>query len=215
MNSVGDAFALPFRSPHWVSTILLQGLITIIPVIGQIALLGWLLLTIDNLRAGRQELAPAGFHLRRGIALFGVELIYAIAIGLVPGIVQSAGAGMVGQNNAAGGLLLTLGGLMALAGWLLLTFLTPVLILATSEHGFAGGMDVLAVWRRATADVGQTVLAAVLVWVAGLIGGLGLVVCIVGVLFTSVYANGVTAGVVSWYERVQSGAAVPGPGTAV
>jgi Protein of unknown function (DUF4013) len=213
MNNVGDAFAYPFRSPGWVGTVVLQGLILIIPIIGWIALLGWLLLTLDNLRAGRQELAPAGFHLRRGIALFGVELIYAIAIGIVPGILQAIGNAVASQNSTAGAPLLALAGLLQFAGWLLLTFLTPVLISRTGELGFAGGMDVPAVWRRATANVGQTVLAAVLVWVAGVIGALGLIVCIVGVLFTAVYANGVTAGIVSWYERAQT--PVPGPTTAV
>jgi len=88
MDSAGDAFAFPFRSPNWLGTIVLQGLILIIPIIGQIALLGWLMVTVDNLRAGRQELAPAGFHLGRGIALFGVELIYGIALFIIPGILE-------------------------------------------------------------------------------------------------------------------------------
>src|SRR5438309_10506536 len=100
MNSPGEAFAFPFRSPSWLGTIVLQGLILIIPIIGQIALLGWLLITLDNLRAGRQELAPAGFHLRRGIALFGVELIYSIVLSIIPGILQAVGgtggAGILG-----------------------------------------------------------------------------------------------------------------------
>jgi hypothetical protein len=56
MNSPGDAFVFPFRSPNRFGTIVLQGLILII---GQIALLGWLLATLEELRAGRQEMAPA------------------------------------------------------------------------------------------------------------------------------------------------------------
>jgi Protein of unknown function (DUF4013) len=213
MNSVGDAFGLPFRSPNWFGTIVLQGLILIIPIIGQISLLGWLLITLDNLRAGRQELAPAGFHLRRGIALFGVELIYGVVLFLVPSVLQGIGSAMAGQNNSAGGaVLVTISVLLQVAASLLLAFLTPVLIMRTSELGFSGGMDVGAVWRQATADVGQTVVAALLIWVAEIIGGLGLVLCFVGVLLTTVYANGVIAGIVSWYERTQG---VSSPSTAV
>jgi hypothetical protein len=69
-------------------------------------------------------------------------------------------------------------------------------------------MDVAAVWRQSTANVGQTVIAALLIWVAQLIGGVGLVLCIVGVLFTTVYANAVIAGIVYWYERTQGAASL-------
>lgn len=212
MNSVGDAFAFPFRSPNWLGTVLLQGLIGIIPIIGQIALLGWLMITLDNLRAGRQELAPAGFHLGRGIALFGVELIYAIALFVIPGVLQGIGGAVVSQSAGVGALLITIAVLLEVVASLLLAFLTPVLILRTSALGFGGGMDVGAVWQQATANVSQTIVAALLIWVAQLIAGLGLILCGVGVLFTTVYAYGVMAGVVSWYERTPS---VTGPSTAV
>jgi hypothetical protein len=212
MNSVGDAFAFPFRSPNWLGTVVLQGLIGIIPIIGQIALLGWLMITLDNLRAGRQELAPAGFHLGRGIALFGVEVIYGIALFVIPGVLQGVGSAVVSQSAGVGALLISIAVLLEVVASLLLAFLTPVLILRTSEFGFGGGMDVAAVWQQATANVSQTIVAALLIWVAQLIAGLGLILCGVGVLFTTVYAYGVMAGVVSWYERTQS---ITGPSTAV
>jgi hypothetical protein len=203
MNSVGDAFAFPFRSPGWLGTIVLQALITIIPIIGQIALFGWLLITLDNLRAGRQELAPAGFHLGRGISLFGVQLIYGIALFIVPGLLLGLGGATMNQSAGAGAVLVTLGSLLELVATLLLAFLMPVLILETGEHGFGGGLDVGAVWRRATANVSQTVIAALLIWVAQLIAGIGLVACFVGVFLTTVYAYAVIAGVVAWYERAE------------
>jgi hypothetical protein len=203
MNSVGDAFAFPFRSPNWLGTVVLQGLIGIIPIIGQIALLGWLMITLDNLRAGRQELAPAGFHLGRGIALFGVEVIYGIALFVIPGVLQGVGSAVVSQSAGVGALLISIAVLLEVVASLLLAFLTPVLIMRTSEYGFGGAMDVGEVWRDATADVGQTIIAALLIWVAGLIGGLGLILCGIGVFLTAAYAHAVTAGVVAWYERTQ------------
>jgi hypothetical protein len=213
MNSAGDAFAFPFRSPDWVVTIILQALILIIPIVGQIALLGWLIVTVDNLRAGRQELAPAGFHLGRGIALFGVEVIYGVALFIIPGVLQGIGSAIVGRSAAAGSLLISLAVLLEVAASLLFAFLLPVLIMRTSEFGFGGGMDVGAVWQQATTDVAQTVVAALLVWVAGIIAGLGIIVCFVGVFLTSVYAHAVMAGVVSWYERTRR--VSPGPSAAV
>jgi hypothetical protein len=204
MDSVGDSFAYPFRGPSWLGTIVVQGLILIIPIIGQIALLGWMLATVDNLRAGRQEMAPAGFYLGRGIALFGVELIYGIAIFIIPAVLQTVGRVMLSQGaGAAGGLVLALAVLLEIAASLLLAFLIPVLVLRTSQLGFGGGMDVGAVWAQATANVSQTVVAALLIWVAGVISGLGFILCFVGFFFTTAYAYAVIAGVVSWYERTQ------------
>src|SRR5260370_36374040 len=102
MNSVGDAFGYPFRDPGWAGKIAVQGLILIIPIVGWIAAAGWLMLTYENLKAGRQELAPAGFHLERGIGLFGGLLIYSIVID----IPSSVGGGIRSrarqQSNPSG-----------------------------------------------------------------------------------------------------------------
>ena len=74
MNSVGDAFGWAFKDPAWLGKIAVQGLILIIPIVGAIAAVGWLLLAFENARSGRNELPPAGFHLSRGIGLFAVYL---------------------------------------------------------------------------------------------------------------------------------------------
>ena len=215
MNSAGEAFGFPFRSPSWLGTVLLQGLILIIPIIGQIALFGWLLLTLDNLRAGRQELAPAGFHLGRGIGLFGVQLIYAIVLFILPGILEGVGAGLAQNNGGAGGALIGLSVLLYIIAAVLLAFVSPALYLLTSERGFSGGMDVGSVWRLATSNVGNTVIAALLFIVAHFIASLGAILCGVGALFTTVYAYGVIAGIVDWYRRVQTQQVPFGPSPAV
>jgi hypothetical protein len=194
MNSVGDAFPFPFRSPGWLGTVVLQGLILIIPIIGQISLLGWMLVTLDNLREGRQELAPAGFHLSRGIRLFGVELIYGIGLSIIPAILETIGASLMQQGNSAGTALFALGNLLSAVVFLLVAFLLPALILVTYERGFGAALDVRAVWRLATANVSNTIIAALLIIVTHVIAAVGLVLCFVGVYFTTVYAYGVTAG---------------------
>src|SRR5919109_1462835 len=94
MSSVGDSFAWPFQDPGWFGKMILQGLIAVIPIVGWIAMVGWLMMNIDNFRAGRRELAPAGFHLSRGVGLFFVFLIYGLVLG-VPGFVL----GIVGGTN--------------------------------------------------------------------------------------------------------------------
>jgi hypothetical protein len=65
-------------------------------------------------------------------------------------------------------------------------------------------MDLPRVWRLATSNVTNSVIGGLLFFVAGLIGGLGLIACCIGVFFTAAYAATVMVGVASWFERAQA-----------
>ena len=204
INDAGDAFAWPFHGPDWFGRMILQGLINVIPIIGWISLGGWMMRTIDNYRAGRQELAPAGFHLARGVPVSFVFLIYGIVLS-IPGDVLDSLAGA--YNN---GVLSSLGGVAYLLTFLLLAFLSPVLILFVYRRGFAGGFDFAGIWGMATGpNTTHTLVAAAVMFAAGLIGGLGWILCCVGLLFTLPYQQAITAGAVTWYERVATGGPAP------
>jgi len=196
MNSVGDSFAWPFQDQQFFSKILVQGLITLIPIVGWIATFGWFMMIIDNYRAGRRELPAAGFHLERGIAIFVVYLVWAIVFGLPGGIIQG-----VGQNNDNAGLS-SLGGLIGFVLSLLLAFLAPSIISATHSGGFAGGFNVAGIWQTATVNPTNSIIAGLLIWVASIISWAGIILCCVGLLFTIPYGVAIMAGVVAWFEGV-------------
>ena len=208
MTSAGDGFSWPFQDPQWASKILVQGLITLIPIVGWIATTGWLVLTIDNYRTGRRELPPYGFHLERGIVLFVVYVVYVIVFGIPGGIIESAGV-----NSDSGGLQ-ALGNLVGFVLSVLLAFLAPSIILHTYRSGFSGGFDVPGIWQMATANMTNTIIAGLLIWVASLIGAFGIVICCVGLIFTIPYSAAIVAGIVTWYEHITSGPAAAGPATA-
>ena len=196
MTSVGDSFAWPFQDPAWFSKIVVQGLIFIIPIVGWIALTGWLMIAIDNYRANRRELPPAGFHLERGLPLFVVLLVWGLVFAL-PGIVLGGG----GRNSG----LSALGQLISFALSLFLAFLSPAIILQTYRSGFAGGFDINGVWQMSTSNPQNTIVAGLLLYVARLIGGLGFCLICIGLLFTIPYSTAVTAGIVTWFERQMTG----------
>jgi Protein of unknown function (DUF4013) len=209
VTSVSDSYAWPFQDPGWAGKMVLQALIAIIPIIGWIALFGWLALTMDNYRAGRRELAPAGFHLERGIALFVVYFVYALVFGIPGSVISGAG------SSAHDPSLSSLGSLAGFVLSVLLAFLTPAIILSTYRAGLNGGFDVGAVWKMATSNTTNTIIAGVLIWISGPIAVFGIVLCCVGLLFTIPYAVAVNAGIVTWYERMMSGPAPSGPSPAL
>ena len=151
MDRITEAFTWPFRDPQWVSKLLILALTLLIPIIGAINGLGWMLASLDRLRAGEERLAPAYLsYIGRGIRLFAVELIYILAIGVValaifvPAIVLSVnqGQGVANSGLIAAAVLLNLVGFSVITVLsLALTFLIPAIVLATDKAGVPAGID--------------------------------------------------------------------------
>lgn len=209
MNSAGDWFGWAFRDPRWPSKIIIQGLIAIIPIVGWIAMTGFLLLAFENARAGHNELPPAGFHLSRGVSMFGIFLIYGVVLSIPSSVFSGPG---VFSSGSSGPQFSALGFVLWLAGSLLLNFLVPSLIINTYHRGFAGGFDLPRVWQVATANLNNSLVAGLIVFVVSFLGGLSFLTCI-GWIFVIPYQNTVMAAAAAWIERVQAGTAAPAPPT--
>ena len=210
MDRITEAFVWPVRDPEWVTKIVIIGLINLIPIIGAINGIGWMLASLDRLRAGKEKLAPANFdNLGRGARVFVVELIYAlgvVAIGMVlylPGlaITVQQNQGHANAGLVALALLLTLAafGLIAL-GSLALTFMLPSVILATDAGGIAAGLHVGAVLKRSRAHPINTLLAGLMLIAASFISSLGVIACGIGAVFTAAYAQAMQAWIFRSFE---------------
>ncbi len=209
MAGLSDSVVWPTRDPEWITKVLLMGLVLIIPVVGQIVLLGWLLAALDNLRAGHQELPPAGFsYLGRGVRLFVVLLLYALALIAVFCVLLVLA---IDIDITRGGLLLLLMGYaVLLLGNLGLIALMPGIIVATERGGIAAGLNAPAIVAQAASNAELAAIVGLFALVANVIGGLGAIVCIVGAYFTTPYGYAILAAVTLHYERNVAGAAAPG-----
>jgi hypothetical protein len=210
VERITEAFVWPFRDPEWVAKLVIIALISLIPIVGTINGIGWMLTTLDRLRAGEERLAPANLtYLERGIRVFVVQLIYALvvaAVGLVlyiPGIAVAAHEGH-GNGNAG---LIVLAILLNLAGFGLLTvgslvytFLLPAIVLATDRGGIGAGLNVAEVFRRSRANPISTLIAGLMLIAAGFVGGLGVIACGIGVFFTAAYALAMQAWIFRSFE---------------
>jgi hypothetical protein len=80
----GRAFGFFFEDEQWIKKILLGSLIALIPVVGQLAIMGYALAVLRNVRAGEARPLPdwSGFgsYLVDGLKFLVVTLVYAIPI---------------------------------------------------------------------------------------------------------------------------------------
>lgn len=210
MDRAGDAFVWPFRDPDWPAKILVMGLILLIPIVGGINGLGWMLAALDRLRAGEERLPPASFdHLGRGFALFVVYLVYGLAIMAlaavvyVPALLLLTAAGRGSGNAAEAGLGVALSFLtfsvVTVAG-LAFTFAGPAIVLATDRGGVAGGLNLGQVGAMVRASPTNTLIAGLMLIAAGFVGQLGSVLCLIGVVFTVAYSFAMQAWVIRGFE---------------
>ncbi len=211
MDRITEAFTWPFRDPEWVPKLLIIALTLLIPIVGSINGLGWMLASLDRLRAGEERLAPANLtYLGRGIRLFAVELIYAIgitAIALViflPAIALSVNQGQGSANGALIGaaVLLNLVGFSVITVLsLALTFAMPAIVLATDKGGVGAGINVRAVARRSRMNLNHTLIAGLMLIAASFVGSIGSVICVVGVVVTVAYSLAMQAWIIRSFEK--------------
>jgi uncharacterized protein DUF4013 len=210
VDRITEAFTWPLRDPDWLQKLLVIALILLIPIVGSINGLGWMLASLDRLRAGEERLAPANLsYLGRGIHLFVVELIYGLAIAAIalviyiPSVALAINEGQGSANPA----LISVAVLLYLFAFsvttilsLALNFAIPAIVLATDSGGINGGIQVGAVISHCRMNLTNTLIAGLMLIAASFVGSLGIVLCIIGVLFTSAYALAMQAWIVRSFE---------------
>jgi hypothetical protein len=210
MDRIGDAFVWPFRDPAWLTKVLVMGLILLIPIVGGINGLGWMLATIDRLRAGEERLPPANFdYLGRGVQLFVVYLAYYLGVVLIAAVLYVPAIVILAQEgHGSPNVFLVLVGLLLLLltlsvvtlGALALTLLMPAIVLAVDRGNVAAGFRIDAIVGRALRSPVNTLVAGLMLIAAGFIGQLGTLACLVGVVFTSAYALAMQAWIIRSFE---------------
>jgi hypothetical protein len=210
LDRVTEAFTWPFRDPAWVSKLLIIALTLLIPIVGAINGLGWMLASLDRLRAGEELMAPANLgYIGRGLRLFAVEVFYELVIVVVallifvPAIALSVRQGQGSANSGliAAAVLLNLVGfsvitLLSLA----LTFIMPAIVLATDRAGIGAGIDVRSAVRRSRANLNHTLIAGLMLIAASFVGSIGSIACGVGILVTLAYSLAMQAWVIRSFE---------------
>lgn len=203
----GRAFSFAFEDPEWLKKIGIAALVSLIPLVGQIFLIGWGFEVTRRVIARDPHLLPDwsdfGGHLVRGLKVALVYLVYSLPVLILVGCLQG---GMIGSSMLVAGqesngdaaaiasivVASALGCLMLIYG-ILMAFLLPAALgkmAATGNLGDAFRLgEVFALVRAAPGPYVLAILGGIL---AGIIGSLGSIACAIGVILTTAYSSVIT-----------------------
>jgi hypothetical protein len=180
---IGKAIRFVFEDDQWGSKVLLGALISLIPFFGGVALAGYAIAVLRNVRAGTSQPLPTwdrlGEYFVDGLLFFVGLLVYSIPlivlmcpIGLVwilPALAKDSQDLTAVLMSVAGVVSAGLG-CLALLYALFLWVLAPVLQIRCAEAGtLAACLRFGEVFRFLLDNIGAIVIAQVLVWAAGFV----------------------------------------------
>ena len=194
----GAPFTFPFEDPDWLKKIALAGLVSLIPIAGQLFIAGWMMDITRRVIKGESPLLPDisfGEHIGLGFKQMVIGFVYALPLIVLwlPVAVVGAGGAAAGMDEetlaiVAGVISCCCGGLAFLYA-LLLAFMVPAALgrmLDTGELGAAFKVkEIFALVKAAPVPFLIAIAGAL---IAGMIAPIGGIAIGIGAIFTTAYA---------------------------
>lgn len=221
---IGKAFSYVFEDPNWLKKVGIGGVVLLIPIVN-FAVFGYMLTTLKNVADGQAQPLPewsdfGGFFMKGLYAFVGLLVYFAPALVIycclaVLTAVASGSVGAVNQDagSAVGGVLgiLTIcfqcvvGIYSLVAG---LTLWAPMTRFAMSANQLNIFWDFKTNFDFIMKNLSNYAIALVVGIVASIVGQLGIILCVIGVIFTLFWAYLVQAYLFGqlWKNRVASAA---------
>lgn len=192
---IKQAFTYVFEDPDWLKKIGAVGLVNLIPLVGQIILLGWAFEIIRRVIAedpvplpGLQFKTHLILGLKGTVGLVSHLIPFLVLVGLAAGLPAAA---LLTSDEVGTGMLI-LSALLGILG--LLYFLVILLVMQTVFCSVAREETISAAFKfgehikLVLAAPGAFVISILCTGLALAIGGLGAVIFLVGAVFTMSYA---------------------------
>ena len=197
MMDFGLAFSFLFQDPDWVKKIAIAAVLNVIPLIGQIAVLGWTILLAKRVIAGEEHPMPdwdeAGEIFAAGLKAFVIGFLYALPVMII--MVPTSLLGLFDSSGDSISIfelgMICLSCIVALYG-LLVSLVWPVAageLAATDDLSTA--LNPGRILRLFQAAPSAYIIVFLGFIATGIVASFGVVLCFVGVLFTAAYAYAV------------------------
>jgi hypothetical protein len=206
----GKSFSYIFEDEKWVTKFLIGVVVGLVPIV-QFATYGYIVEVVKNVRDGHEQPLPEwddfgdlfinGLKFVLGLLAYLLPL-FIVAFMTIPfSIMAGDDPGVLfGLGMTALACLIIFLSLIPLA-------LTPVLMVQFAKNDQIGDMFKIGeMWEMITADFGAYLLILLFLGVVVfIIGGIGLVACFIGVIFTSWYAYLVAGHITGQFAALQAG----------
>jgi hypothetical protein len=197
----GLAFSFPFKDQQWFKKLIIPGLVSLIPIVGQLFLVGFGLNVAKRVIEKNPESLPEldfGGDLKRGFMSFVIGLGYSlpiILVSLVLSIILVAVGGFSGDSSSSEStvaiilVLQSCFGIIAFIYGLAMAFFTSAALgnfLAKGEQ-LGAAFKFKEIWGYLKTAFVPYLLVIVGGFLGNLIGSLGAIICVVGLLVTMPY----------------------------
>lgn len=191
----GLAFSYVFQDRDWLKKVGIVSLISLIPVLGQLVLIGWSLNIAKRVIDRHPEPLPEvdfGGDLGRGFSAFVIGFVYSLPITLfafVFAILDSL-ANQSSSDAAVAfiGILSLCFGLFAVLYGIALAIVLPAAYgNYVAKGSLSAGFALGEVFGLVRANIGAYLMVLLGSFVGGLIAPLGTILCVVGVILTYTY----------------------------
>lgn len=203
---IGKAFSFVFEDSNWVSKIIIGGIIAIIPIIGWFFVMGYVIAVARNVIQGNPQPLPEwsdfGQLFIDGLYGLVIAFVYVLPIIILACVIMLPASLIADAADSGGGdALLTLTSCFfaafaviygILVGWL---FIPAALGRYADTNDLASALRFNEVLDISRADPAAFLIALLIAWLASFLAGFGIILCCIGVIFTSFYAQCVTGHV--------------------
>ena len=200
---IGSSFSYMFQDEDWIKKILIGGVVGIIPIVN-FAAIGYMIQIIRNVRDGQALPLPEwdefGKYFVDGLWIFLIFLVWSIPIILVA-CLQGIGTAVLAEASEdaanAFGVISACFSCVIVLWALLIAAVSPAILVRYAEIGeFMAGFQFSEILNIIRANVGNYIIVILLIWVASLIASFGVILCVIGVIFTQFWSYLVTGNLV-------------------
>lgn len=192
---IGSSFSYMFQDEDWIKKILIGGVVGLIPIVN-FAAIGYMIQTIRNVRDGQALPLPEwdefGKYFVDGLWIFLIFLVWAIPI-IVVACLQGVGTAVLADasSDAANALSIISAcfACVTVLWGLVIAAVSPAIMVRYAEVGeFMAGFQFSEIVDIIRANVRSYIIVVLLMWVAGLIASFGVILCVIGVIFTQFWS---------------------------
>ena len=214
--NIGKAFSYIFEDQEWLSKVGIAALVSLIPLIGTLVVLGWMLEITRRVILNNDRPLPAwddfGGYLSRGFMAFVIAFVYVLPLIVITGCMQAATVSLYNQSNdvmttAASGITLALSCVSAIYG-IAVGLVLPVAYARYADTGQLGEAFkfgyIFSLLRAAPSAYLLVLLGSLL---AGFAAGFGIIACFIGILFTAALAMAINGHLYGQAYNIARGAA--------